>query len=236
MINNKIVTAIIPARGGSKSVPHKNIHLLAGKPLIEWTIEVALQTATIDHVVVSTDDIEIAKLAETLGAKVVHRPAELATDEALVIDAVRYSLKYLQEEHIHTDIGILLEPTCPLRSSTDIQASLSLLVSEEPGYDSVATFTEAELNPHRAWVIDDGTPRPFIPGTIPWKPRQLLPEAFQLNGAVYAFFADKLPEESISFLFGRAGAVQMPPERSVDVDTLMDFKIVEAILLCQDPT
>ncbi|MDI9543841.1 MAG: acylneuraminate cytidylyltransferase family protein, partial [Pseudomonadota bacterium] len=98
------------------------------------------------------------------------------------------------------------------------------------GFDSAATFREAGLNPHRAWKIEGAEPRVFIPGAVPWLPRQLLPKAYQLNGAVYAFRPAGLAEGSDALLFGRMGAVIMPAERSVDIDTEMDFLVAEAVL------
>jgi CMP-N-acetylneuraminic acid synthetase len=98
------------------------------------------------------------------------------------------------------------------------------------GYDSVATFKDADLNPHRAWRLTDGVPEVFIPGAVPWLPRQKLPKAYQLNGAVYIFRASLLAEEAKSLLVGRLGAVLMPRERSQDIDDHLDFMIVEALL------
>jgi N-acylneuraminate cytidylyltransferase len=227
MINNQRVIAVIPARGGSKSVPKKNIKPLGGKPLICWSIEAAKNTPAVDRVIVSTDSDEIAQVAKSAGAEVYPRPPHLATDEALVIDALRDLIATLRKEGETAEIMVLLEPTCPLRSVGDVAKCLELLVQ---GFDSVATFKGAELNPHRAWKIVDGRPEVFIPGAIPWQPRQKLPKAYQLNGAVYAFFMDSLKIESPSLLVGRSGAVIMPKERSVDIDDGLDFSTVETLL------
>jgi CMP-N-acetylneuraminic acid synthetase len=104
------------------------------------------------------------------------------------------------------------------------------------GYDSVATFKAADLNPHRAWRINDGKPEPFIPGVVPWLPRQMLPDAYQLNGAVYVFKAALLAEDIKGLLFGNAAAVIMPPERSVDIDDVLDIMIAEAMLQTSEQT
>jgi CMP-N,N'-diacetyllegionaminic acid synthase len=227
MINNQRVIAVIPARGGSKSVPKKNIKPLGGKPLICWSIDVAKRVKAIDRVIVSTDSDEIAQVAEKAGAEIYLRPAHLATDQALVIDALRDLVATLRNEGETAEIMVLLEPTCPLRSVDDVDRSLGLLAQ---GFDSVATFKEADLNPHRAWKIDGDHPEVFIPGAIPWQPRQKLPKAYQLNGAVYAFFIDSLKIESPSLLVGRPGAIVMPKERSVDIDDELDFSFVEILL------
>src|SRR5690606_2766961 len=110
----------------------------------------------------------------------------------------------------------------------DVQACIDWL--EDDSFDSAATFTEASLNPHRAWKIEDGLPRPFIDGADPWQPRQKLPPAVQLNGAVYAFRADRLPATGSAVLFGKMAAVMMPRERSVDIDDEQDLAVAAAVL------
>lgn len=228
MLNGKRVIAVIPARGGSKSVPGKNIRALGGKPLLAWSIEVARQVSEIDRVIVSTDDAEIASVGRAHGAEVYARPPHLATDQSLVIDALKDLIKTLQAEHETPEWIILLEPTCPLRTADDVRSCLNLVA--EGTYDSVATFKDAELNPHRAWRLVDGVPEVFIAGAVPWLPRQKLPKAYQLNGAVYVFRANLLAEEAKSLLVGKVGAVLMPRERSQDIDDSVDFTIVEALL------
>jgi CMP-N-acetylneuraminic acid synthetase len=146
----------------------------------------------------------------------------------LVIDAIKELLATLHSEGEEPEWVVLLEATCPLRTPDDVRACLKLLV--EGGYDSVATFKEAELNPHRAWRLVDGVPEVFISGAVPWLPRQKLPKAYQLNGAVYVFRARLLAEEAKSLLVGRLGAVLMPRDRSQDIDDSVDFMIVEALL------
>lgn len=233
MLNGKRVIAVIPARGGSKSVPGKNIRPLAGKPLLAWSIEIARQVSEIDRIIVSTDDPKIASVGRTHGAEIYARPPHLATDEALVIDALKDLLQTLQAERETPEWVILLEPTCPLRTADDVRHCLKLVA--QGVYDSVATFKDAELNPHRAWRLIDDVPEVFISGAIPWLPRQKLPKAYQLNGAVYVFRANLLAEEARSLLVGRLGAVLMPRERSQDIDDSLDFTIVEALLSQSNP-
>jgi CMP-N,N'-diacetyllegionaminic acid synthase len=228
MLNGKRVIAVIPARGGSKSVPGKNIRLLRGKPLLAWPIEVAQQVSEIDRIIVSTDDAEISSVGKSYGAEVYVRPPDLATDDALVIDALKDLLLRLRSEDEMPEWVILLEPTCPLRTAEDVRECLKLV--SRGSFDSVATFKDAELNPHRAWRIVDNTPEVFIEGAIPWLPRQKLPRAYQLNGAVYVVRASLLGQEARSLLVGRLGAVLMPRERSQDIDDNLDFAIVEALL------
>ena len=209
-------------------MPGKNIRLLGGKPLLAWSIEVAQRVSEIDRTIISTDDDQIAAVGRSRGAEVYARPPHLATDEALVIDALKDLLKKLETEGDMPEWVVLLEPTCPLRTADDVRDCLKLV--ERGGYDSVATFKDADLNPHRAWRIVDGIPEVFITGAIPWLPRQKLPKAYQLNGAVYVFRASSLAQESRSLLVGKLGAVLMPRDRSQDIDESVDFTIAEAFL------
>ena len=209
-------------------MPGKNIRPLGGKPLLAWSIEVARQVDEIDRIIVSTDDAEIATIGRACGAEVYARPAHLATDDSLVIDALKDLLSRLQSEGETAEWVVLLEPTCPLRTVEDVRECLRLAAAG--GYDSVATFKDAELNPHRAWRLVEGVPEVFIPGAIPWMPRQQLPKAYQLNGAVYLFRASLLASEARSLLVGKLGAVLMPRERSHDIDDRVDFMIVETLL------
>jgi N-acylneuraminate cytidylyltransferase len=229
MGNQPLVAALIPARGGSVGVPKKNIRALGGKPLIAWAIDVAKRTRGISEVLVSTDSGEIASVATEAGAKVIKRPPELATANSLVIDAVKHAYDHLKSAGAAPQAMVLLEPTCPFRSVEDISRCLDLLWGGD-GLDSVATFCEAKLNPHRAWKIDGGKPHSYFEGATPWKPRQELPSAYQLSGGVYAFRCPRIFEMGAGFLFGKTGAVIVPPERSFDIDHEIDFLVAEAWL------
>lgn len=221
MLDGDRAVALIPARGGSKSIKRKNVRDVGGKPLLAWSIDVAHRTDGIDRTLVTTDDEEIAAVAREHGAEVLDRPVELATDDALVIDAVRHAVDRLRETDESAGYVAMLEPTCPFREPDDVQAALDKLVRQD--LDSVGAFTDAALNPHRAWTIDNGKPEPVIDGADPWRPRQELSEAYELNGGVYAFEISALPDEGSAMLFGTIGAVKMPPERSVDIDTPLDL-------------
>lgn len=223
MIKNKKVIAIIPARAGSKSIPNKNLIEIAGKPLLAWAILAAKGSKYIDEVVVSTNGADIAAVAQSYGARPVKRPEDLATDTSLVIDTIKNVLSTNDEY----EYAVLLEPTSPLRLSSDIDECLEKLTEN---YDSVATFTEAELNPHRAWKLVEGQAEIFIDGAIPWLPRQKLPNAIQLNGAVYCFDAKKIAEQKAAVFFGKAGVVMIPAERAVDIDNHIHMKIAEYLL------
>jgi CMP-N,N'-diacetyllegionaminic acid synthase len=228
MIDGRRVIALTPARGGSKSVPYKNLYPLGGKPLLAWPIATARATSSIDRVIVSTDDNRIAQAALALGAEVYRRSAELASDTALVADTIRDLWARLRGEGETASILVLLEATSPFRTPEIIERCLRRLVDEN--LDSIATFHEAEINPERTWRIESGIPEPFIRGAIPWKPRQLLTPAYQLNAAVYAFVPDALPADSPSILFGRMGAEVVPADSVIDIDTLKDFTYANALL------
>jgi len=230
MIGGERVVALVPARGGSKGVPRKNLRELAGTPLVAWPIETAKDTAAIDRVIVSTDDGEIADVARESGADVFDRPAHLARDGSLVVETVRHTVERLEVSEDDASYVAMLEPTSPLREPADVERCLERLADDERPVDSVATFTRAEVNPHRTWRIEDGRPEPFLPEGTPWQPRQALPETYQLNGAVYAFDVDAVSEDGPSLLFGTSEAVVMPPERSLDIDTELDFAIAETLL------
>lgn len=230
MIKRKKVIALIPARGGSKTILYKNIKLLNGKPLIAWSIEAAKNTKEIDTIIVSTDDDNIAQVAINYGADVIKRPAYLAMDDSLPIDVVKHVIQKLKEIEDDYTYMVYLEPTSPLRKPEDIKNCLELLVDEKMGYDSVTTFVEAALNPHRAWKIEEGTPSSFLKDIDPWLPRQKLPRVYQLNGAVYCFLIDSVKQDSSKFLNGKIGAIIMPKDRSIDIDDLYDFYIAEAFM------
>ena len=163
-----------------------------------------------------------------LGAEVYRRSAELASDTAVVADTIRDLWRRLRSEGETADILVLLEATSPFRSPAIIDRCLRRMVDEQ--LDSIATFHEAEINPERTWRIESGAPEPFIRGAIPWKPRQLLSPAFQLNAAVYAFLPDRLTADSPSILFGKMGAEIVPADSVVDIDTLKDFAYANALL------
>jgi CMP-N,N'-diacetyllegionaminic acid synthase len=228
MIDGRRVIAVTPARGGSKSVPYKNLYPLGGRPLLSWPIDCALKTPEIDRVIVSTDDDRIAAAAREFGAEVYPRPVELATDTALVADTLRHLWAQLRAEGESAGILVLLEATSPLRTPELVARCLHRLVDEE--LDSIATFHDAEINPERAWRIAAGVPSPFIAGAVPRKSRQQLTPAYQLNGAVYAFFPDRFPPAIPNILFGKMGAEIVPADSVIDIDTLKDFVIANAIL------
>lgn len=234
MINGKKVIALIPARGGSKGIPYKNIKPLKGKPLIAWTIEVAQQVDEIDRIFVSTDDEKIVAVSQQYGAEVIKRPDEFAQDHSLAIDVVKHAISYLRLKRDQNTIIVYLEPTNPLREKVDVVECLRLLSDEKKDFTAVATFKEAELNPYRAWKIENFRPQTFLLHANPWLPRQKLPKAYQLNGGVYAFYTSNITDEAKHFFTGKTGAVLAPKERSIDIDDEIDFLFAEMMLNRRD--
>ena len=217
--------AIIPARGGSKGIPRKNIKLLMDKPLIGWSIEAAKQASCVDRIIVSTEDEDIALLARELGAHVPFlRPAELATDETPGIDPVLHAISQLPDY----EWVLLLQPTSPLRSAEDIDGIWQFC--QERDAPSAVSITEVAKHPY--WVYQSDAQQrlqPFVMGRPDITRRQDLPPAYALNGALYLSRTDWLLEQKNFIGLETLGYI-MPAERSVDLDSLLDWRWVEFLL------
>ncbi|MXO63114.1 cytidylyltransferase domain-containing protein [Qipengyuania oceanensis] len=221
----------ICARGGSVGVPGKNIRSLCGKPLIVYSIEQALAHARIDSVHVSTDSEEIARIAEQNGADVPFlRPTELATSTAAKVPAIIHLVEYLEQNGATVDTIVDLDPTSPLRSPEDISACLDMI---EGGAASVITAYPADKNPYFNMVelAEDGTARLSKPPSEGvFVARQAAPEVYAMNASIYAWRRDALLP---SVWDNRPALHVMPRERSIDVDSEIDFKLVE-LLICEN--
>ena len=212
---------LIPARGGSKGVPRKNVRDLAGKPLLVWTIEAALRCPSLARVVVSTEDEEIAAVARAYGAEVPFtRPADLAEDGTPDLPVYRHALEELGGGF---DALAWLRPTAPLRTAGDVAAALELL--DDTGADCVRSVCLAEHSPYWMGRIEDGRLVPLL-GELPPQ-RQQLPDVVRLNGAVDVVRCASVGNELFG---GDVRAYVMPPERSVDLDSELDFLLAEALL------
>lgn len=216
--------ALIPARGGSKGIPRKNIRPFNGKPLIQWTIEAALAAPSIDRVVVSTEDQEIAELALAGGAEVPFlRPAELASDEAPGISPVLHALAQLQEV---SDL-LLLQPTSPLRAVEDIEAIVKLRC--HAGCASAVSLTPSPKHPAWMYGLSKTDTLELLVANESAHCRQQLPPAYILNGALYFASREFLLSEQAFISVDTVGYV-MPAERSVDIDTLLDWQWAEFLI------
>lgn len=223
MYRNKKILAFIPARGGSKGLPGKNIRMLSGKPLIAWTIAQAKSSKYVDKTIVSTDDKKIADISRAFGAQVPFlRPKALATDNAKVIDALLHTLQWLKDNHEWYDMLVLLQPTSPLRRTEDIDKSIELLFSK----NAKAIISVSEVEHHPLWVNslpENGCMKNFIKKQYTHTNRQDLAVFYKINGAVYAAFSDYLVKQK-SFFGSKSFAYVMPKENSIDIDTNIDFK------------
>lgn len=225
--------AIIPARAGSKRLPGKNMRPLSGKPLIQWSIEVAFQSGCFDEVIITSDSDEILSLAHSLNCYCVRRPPELATDASPTFQAILHAIEaFEQDKNQSVSHIMLLQPTSPLRSVTDIKHAFAL--KKESGADSLISVCEMEHSPLWSNTLDtEGRMDDFLRAEIINKRSQDLPTYYRLNGAIYLTEADRIKEHN-GFFMPNSRALIMPGERSVDVDTILDFKIAESILNAKD--
>ncbi len=219
MINNNKVLGIIPARGGSKGIPRKNIKLLAGKPLIAWTIEEAKKSQYLDRLILSSEDTEIITTAKSWGCEAPFvRPAELARDDTPGIEPVIHALHQLDE---HYDYIVLLQPTSPLRTVEDIDCCIRYCLQEAaPACISVSL---TDKHPYWMHTIDEHQRlHPLLPTAQSIQRRQDLPPIYIENGAVYVAQKDFILNMK-SFTTEETLAYIMPSERSCDIDNESDF-------------
>ena len=227
MIGQQRLLAIIPARGGSKRLPRKNILDLAGKPLIAWTIEAALNSKYIDRLVVSTDDQEIANISIKYGAEVPFlRPKSLATDDSPSIDTVINVLGEIEIIDQHYDYIVLLQPTSPLRTEIDIDKAIELL--EKKSADSVISVCEVDHPPHcNNTLPDDGNMQLFFRKDNANKRSQDFDIYYRLNGAIYIVKIGRLLKEESLFLKTNTFAYCMDAYSSVDIDKEEDLVVAK---------
>lgn len=229
------ILGLIPARGGSKGIPRKNIRPLAGRPLIRYTCDAAGESRRLSHTIVSTDDPAIADEAVAGGIEAPFlRPAELAGDATPSRDVIRHALGWWREHRTpQPGIVVLLQPTAPLRTADDVDAAIDLLLAD-PRADAAVSVTELPLHDHPAWQLvvgDDGALRLYDGGPLSGivTRRQDLAPTYTRNGAVYAFRRSTF-EATGGFYGERCLACVMPAERSVNLDTLDDWAAAERLL------
>ncbi len=229
MFKGQRILALIPARGGSKGLPGKNIRTLHGKPLIAWSIEAAKKSKYVDRTIVSTDSSEIAAIAEEYGGELpFKRPAELAADNSTGIDVCLHAMEWLSEKNDIYDLLLILQPTSPLRTTSDIDAAIATLDAKQ----AKALVSVCETDHHPWWsnqLPKDGNMKNFLRPEVLNKNRQELPTYYRLNGAIY-LIETKLIKKTRSFYGPETFAYVMPTERSIDIDTLSDFHLAEAYL------
>lgn len=231
MINELKVLGLVAARGGSKGLPGKNIRLLCGKPLVAWSIDAGKAAPSLDAVVVSTDDQAIADAARRAGAEVPFlRPASLAGDSASSVDVVLHAIDRLAASGRNFDIVVLLEPTSPLRAPVDIERGLDRMLESKAG--AVVSVCRAG-SAHPAFMFRQGEDlrlRPFMERQPTGLRRQEIDELYFLDGTLYASRIDVLRLKR-SFYHDDTVGYEVPKWKSLEIDDLDDFLMVEALAM-----
>lgn len=225
------VLGLIPARGDSKGVPRKNIKLLCGRPLLEYTAESALASLSLSRVILSTDDEEVAEVGLRCGLEVPFlRPAELATDDTPMLPVVQHAVRWMEQLGERVDAICLLQPTNPLRRAKDIDGCIELLMQSEA--DAVVTVlpVPAEYNPHWVYFENDGGCLYLSTGDgSPITRRQDLPPAFHREGSVYVTRRDVVMEGNS--LYGeRLIGYRLDSAATVNIDTTEDWQRAAVML------
>lgn len=222
------ILVIIPARGGSKGIPHKNIKPLAGKPLIHYTIDVARQIVANEDICVSTDDPEIIQCVEDYGLKVPFvRPSELATDTAGTYEVLLHALNYYEQQGKTYDVVILLQNTSPFRTPEQVKEALALYNSN---LDMVVSVKECSANPYYS-VFEENT-EGFLnicKGNGNITRRQDAPKVYEYNGAIYVINPKSLKEMPL-YKFTKRIKYVMDEKSSLDLDTMNDWHMAELLI------
>lgn len=222
------ILAIIPARGGSKGIHRKNVKLLAGKPLIFYSIESALNSRYITKVIVSTEDKEIKDISMKYGSEVIDRPKELAIDNSSTINVIIHSLSYLEKnEKYIPDIVIVLQPTSPLRMAEDIDNSIKIFINKDA--ESVISVCELEHSPYWSLKIENDYLKPAFGQKYLENRRQELPKLYIPNGAIFISKPQTL-KVFRSFQCKKTLPYIMPHDRSIDIDNQLDFILTEFLI------
>jgi len=230
------IYAVILARGGSKGVPGKNIKMLGDKPLIAHTILEAKKCPLINKVIVNTDDDDIAEVSRVYGADIFKRPSDLAEDTTEDLPVFRHHLKVLQKEEDLPHIIVDLRATAPLRRANRIQEGIELLLSHgKENADSVRAVSKASKHPYKMWRFNGLHIEPFLDETFTAMkeaynaPRQILPEVYQNNGSMNAFWAETVLHKNSATGQKIIGYV-MEDWESVNIDSNIDFNLAEELL------
>ena len=223
------IIAIIPARGGSKSIPHKNIAKLNDKPLIYYTITEALKSKWLHRIIVSTEDKKIAKIARQYNVEVIDRPDKLAQDDTPSITVYQHIIKHLEAvENYHPDIVVSLQPTSPCRIVKDIDGAINLFLNSD--CDSVVGVCETEHTPFWTFTMQADCLTPVMKGWDKIHQRQLAPKTYRLNGAVYVIHRDIIMRHKAGVMGSNIHPFIMPMDRSVDIDNEFDLKLAGLLI------
>lgn len=227
------ILGITLARGGSKGIPNKNKKMLCGKPVICWTIEEAKKSKYLTDYVVSSDDSDILELAAVAEVTHIRRPTNLALDGTPTLPALIYSALAIETRTgKEFDYIIEIRATSPLKTIQDIDAAIEMLLEAPPEVDSVIGVTECqEYHPARVKYLENGKIRDFLPEPVDGRRQNLTPPAYIRNGTIYALKRRVIMGQQPK-LFGHEHSLAyiMPPERSVNLDSPIDFKLAEVLL------
>lgn len=226
MYKDKTYLAIIPARGGSKRLPRKNVLNLNGKPLIAYSIEAGLNSKYIDKVIVTSDDDEILTISKKYAAYTILRPNELASDTSTTFDAIKHTIDNCEKY----DYIVLLQATSPLRDENHIDEAIELLESKNA--DAVVSVCEMDHSPLWSNTLDETLSMVgFLKDEVLNKRSQDLEKYYRLNGAIYICKTKKLLEEKSFFLKDNIFAYKMDRESSIDIDEEIDFQIAQQLMV-----
>ena len=216
--------AIIPARGGSKGIPNKNLVEVGGLSLVTRAVNSAIQSGVVDAVVVSSDDRNILEAAKIAGAIAVERPSDLATDTAAIEDAISHALQKYSESHPTPTTLVLLQPTSPLRQASSISDAV-LLFNENGSVGSVYGVTEAEHHPYKTFIANDSTLLPVGSVEDLSRSRQELPKAYRQSGSIYVVGVHDFLASNSLFV-SPVRWIEVGSEEAIDVDTPADLEAV----------
>ena len=228
------VVAVIPARAGSKGIPNKNLLSIGGKPLIAWSIEAAVQSAIIDKIIVTSDGDEILSAAKVYKeVDVLKRPEELAQDHTPTAPVITHALKTLNINTDEYEYLILLQPTSPLRNHKDIDAAFETLKASDA--NALISVVQPDHHPLKSFKSnEEGYLEGLVNNEYPFMPRQVLPKAYQPNGAIYIINLKTFLEKE-TFFTDTTIAYEMSADKSIDLDTAEDIKKIEKQLKSTTP-
>jgi CMP-N,N'-diacetyllegionaminic acid synthase len=221
---------VIPARGGSKGVPGKNIKKLNGTPLIQYTIDAAREMFNDEDIIVSTDDVKIKKTVENIGLKVPFlRPSELATDTSGTQEVLIHALDFIQSKGKEYSTILLLQPTSPFRSAKHIKEAIEIYKHDQNHIEMVVSVKETKANPY--YVLKEENPEGYLENSKEGNfiRRQDCPKVWELNGAIYVINIDSLKSKSLSE-FNKIKKYVMSTEASHDIDDKLDWAIAEYLV------
>jgi CMP-N-acetylneuraminic acid synthetase len=220
------ILGLIPAKGGSTRLPHKNILPLGGKPLLAWAVDAARDSGLCDHLLVSTEDSEVVRVAQTLGVDTLNRPAHLARDPAGVVQVALHALETLRAKGDEYDTLMIFLPTSPFRDADDIRAAYAMFVEKKAQF--LMSVSEFSHTPFAAMRMENDIVTPWFPEYFGIRSQQL-PGAYRPNGAIHVLDVQAFEREQ-SYTAQPLYAYVMPWQRSIDIDNAADLAMAEAML------